>query len=476
MFDDNNDEIPLDEFGNPIYQSKIDPNDVPYADAMQLLKSINSRQQPQPIPLLQSLGKPANTAEEQDILSPIPQSKKQSVQQAKQLVDQSYGPSSAKAIIDSENPDNKVIDAGDAKTVASVENLKKLQEEANRGRSFNDAAQGFSMIGGSFASKDVRDDLGKLLDTKRAELDKPVKDYEQQIAIEKKDPNSPYSKGLKDYIKKSFGYEIKGDLSADDLKDTFLKPILTQYEGEEGRKSREFQKQLQVDALKANAAEKSADRRMQMDMMKDSKLQSQQQKSDMKNLDFASKQHDSILKTDAYKKLSIADEQLTSAESALRDPSGVKDVDVLYRVVRGFDPNSAVREGEIGLAKQAVGLMDSLNQQMSKLGSNPRAVPPQFIEGVKKLAEMNKQIAAKQYNRQMDGVIKNAKKRGLTEDDMSLIDPYYNSTFRSDAVGNDNSIGKQQTTVRVKKPDGTIGVIPVANLEKAKKQGYVEVK
>lgn len=485
MFDDNNDEIPLDEFGNPIYQSKIDPNDIPYADAMSLLKSINNRQQPQPIPLLQSLGKPANTAEEQDILSPIPQSKEKSLQKARQIINNPSGVSSAQALINSENPDNKVIDAGDSKTVSSVDNLKKLQDEAKSGRAMNDAAQGFSMIGGAFASKDVRDDIGKLLDTKRAELDKPTKDFEQQIALEKKDPNSPYSKGLKDYIKKSFGYEIKGDLSADDLKDTFLKPLLVQYEGEEARKSKEFIADQNNKAREASMREGALNRA-------DARFENNRRFADGESR-----------KADQYQENKIK----TYTNSALSSPEFKKAqetlgaVDRIAELAKDAKSNGGQSLAMLGpqIAKGIAGEVGVLTEQdVTRYINDPSLAGSLRDKLLKAKAGKLSEVSYDNLMRLTDIMQKKAKdardktyasyatrlarnSKDLTyEEAYKKMNPEY---LDGDSIPNLSSVSGKETnevksgnTVRVKKPDGTIGVIPIANLEKAKKQGYVEVK
>jgi hypothetical protein len=164
-------------------------------------------------------------------------------------------------------------------------------------------------------------------------------------------------------------------------------------------------------------------RRDNMILSREANASNKIEKQSMKNLDFAERQHDRITKSEPYKKMTTAEEQYVSAMSALKDPSGVKDIDVLYRTVRGFDPNSAVREGEIGLAQQGVSLKAVLENQMSRLGNNPRVIPKEFIEQVVKLAEVNRQVAQKQYGRHVDGIKKNALQRGLGEQDLDMIDP-----------------------------------------------------
>jgi len=219
------------------------------------------------------------------------------------------------------------------------------------------------------------------------------------------DPNSDVSKAFREYMASyakiaNVPVAISDKMSMADLQKTT------------GMLGNIVSAKMAQDAKKENLA-------MQREAMSADKAT----KINTKNLDFAERQHDRLIKSDAYKKISTAEEQYTSAMSALKDPSGVKDIDVLYRTVRGFDPNSAVREGEISLAQQGVSLKAQLENQMSKLGNNPRVIPKEFIQQVLKLAEMNRTIAQKQYNRHLSGIKKNALQRGLAESDLDLIDP-----------------------------------------------------
>lgn len=219
------------------------------------------------------------------------------------------------------------------------------------------------------------------------------------------DPNSDVSKAFREYMASyakiaNVPVAISDKMSMADLQKTT------------GMLGNIVSAKMAQDAKRENAA-----------LQRESMSADKATKINTKNLDFAERQHDRLIKSDAYKKISTAEEQYVSAMSALKDPSGVKDIDVLYRTVRGFDPNSAVREGEISLAQQGVSLKAQLENQMSKLGNNPRVIPKEFIQQVLKLAEMNRSIATKQYARHLSGIKKNALQRGLAESDLDLIDP-----------------------------------------------------
>lgn len=227
------------------------------------------------------------------------------------------------------------------------------------------------------------------------------------------DPNSDVSKAFRIYMR-SYAKMANVNVNIDD------RMSMADLQKTTGMLGNIVSAKMAQDARKDNLA-----------LMKGQKDEANKDKIERKNLDFAAQQHDRIIKSDAYKKMTVAEEQYLSAKSALENPSGVKDIDVLYRTVRGFDPNSAVREGEIGLAQQGVSLKAKLSNMMSRLGDKPRVIPPEFIKGVLELAAMNKQLGEKQYKRHLSGVIKNAKARGMNDVDMDMIDPLYGQTTES---------------------------------------------
>ena len=239
------------------------------------------------------------------------------------------------------------------------------------------------------------------------------------------DPNSDVSKAFRDYMR-SYAKMANVPVNIDD------RMSMSDLQKTTGMLGNIVSAKMAQDARKDN-----------MMLMKSNKEELNKDKNERKNLDFAAQQHDRIIKSDAYK-MTVAEEQYLSAKSALENPSGVKDIDVLYRTVRGFDPNSAVREGEIGLAQQGVSLKAKLSNMMSRLGDKPRVIPPEFIKGVLELAAMNKQLGEKQYKRHLSGVIKNAKARGMADVDMDMIDPLFGQTTESAPI---NAPAPQKTPV-----------------------------
>lgn len=159
----------------------------------------------------------------------------------------------------------KVLEFGQG-SVASLENLKNAQEQANQlktlgllGPAFENLGAGISgaISGGTYIPKPTGTEFYKNLG---AMGDQVLTDYKAQIEIEKHDPNSSYTKGLKDFIKKTYGYEIKGDISAKDLQDSVMKPLEKQWEQKLLDERTRDLKELQLKQMAESARERAADR------------------------------------------------------------------------------------------------------------------------------------------------------------------------------------------------------------------------
>lgn len=107
------------------------------------------------------------------------------------------------------------IQFGD-KTQASVDKLKKVQRSANADRAMGETARAVSEFADAMTGiKDYKSDKG-LYDRAIAGADKQVEQYKEQVAAEKTDPNSAYSTGMRDYMKR-FGVNVTGQASGADI-------------------------------------------------------------------------------------------------------------------------------------------------------------------------------------------------------------------------------------------------------------------
>lgn len=180
----------------------------------------------------------------------------------------------------------KVIDFGKG-SESSVANLKALQDKQKNSDDLAFYSKLGNTIGGalSHASPDVIKSNEKLIDEAAQGPTKDLERFHQRVAMEKKDPNSPYSQGLKDYIKKQYGMEIRGDISGEDLeKSGVMKQVADNYEKDKYQK---FQEKLQQDRL-AEQKEQAALRREEIGAYKDT------QRSDRLNRDEEKKKQNSI--------------------------------------------------------------------------------------------------------------------------------------------------------------------------------------
>ena len=134
-----------------------------------------------------------------------------------------------------------VLDFGQ-NTLASQQGLQEaqgrqndLQFLANMNRAGAQIAQGLSQspnkLDTSVADAVERQGKGQ------------VENYQQQVEFQKQDPNSSYSKGLKDYFKNNLKMEIRGDASAAELEK--IMPLAV----------REYEAKLERERLKQQRAE-----------------------------------------------------------------------------------------------------------------------------------------------------------------------------------------------------------------------------
>lgn len=120
-------------------------------------------------------------------------------------------------------------------------------------------------------------------------------------------------------------------------------------------------------------------------------------------------------------------QELTMLESAIKNPSAVKDTAALYSMVKSFDPESVVREGEVALAMQGTGAWDRANILFSKLkNGDTRVLTNQYLKQIEEYARQVQQIRDKNYRKNMDSRLGFAKDRlGLREGEEFYIDPLF---------------------------------------------------
>lgn len=107
------------------------------------------------------------------------------------------------------------IQFGD-KTQNTVENLKKVQGNVNQNKLNNEAGRAISEFANAMTGiKGRKADLSAW-DRRDQAADKQLVDHKEQIAAEKQDPDSAYSQGMRDYMKR-YGVNVSGKASGADL-------------------------------------------------------------------------------------------------------------------------------------------------------------------------------------------------------------------------------------------------------------------
>ncbi len=164
-----------------------------------------------------------------------------------------------------------------------------------------------------------------------------------------------------------------------------------------------------------------------------SKNEARLEKLDAKKQDFITQRYDNLSKSKPYQFMSKMSQAKNLIDDAIRDPSGVKDISALYAAIKAFDPDSAVKEGEIKLMGEARSTWGKLNSTFSKLGSKPRVLDKETLKQLQDVTNNIFKQSQQQYKMHTQPVLDQAKKRGIKEEDYSLIDPLYDSFKKTDA-------------------------------------------
>lgn len=157
------------------------------------------------------------------------------------------------------------------------------------------------------------------------------------------------------------------------------------------------------------------------------------EKLDAKKQDFITQRYDNLTKSKPYQFMAEMSQAKNLIDDAILDPSGVKDISALYAAIKAFDPNSAVKEGEIKLMGEARSAWGKLNSTFSKFGDEPRVLDKETLKQLQEVTNSIFKQSQQQYKIRVQPVLDQAKKRGIKEEDYSLIDPLYDSFKKMDA-------------------------------------------
>jgi hypothetical protein len=93
-------------------------------------------------------------------------------------------------------------------------------------------------------------------------------------------------------------------------------------------------------------------------------------------------ENDRTRKSPQYKDLSRVSDSVRRLEDAIKNPSGIKDIGVIFKYMKDLDPESTVRQSEIQLTQEAISKWNKLNIELSKY--NPSSSPMLLDERTKR--------------------------------------------------------------------------------------------
>jgi len=298
-------------------------------------------------------------------------------------------------------PPQKSIDFGDGQDRMAA--FMAAQEGANRGSLVGNLGQSANLIGSSIAHvKPVGQELFQKNIEQAQAMPGQVK---ETMALDKKDPNSPVSKGYRDYMKK-LGLEVKGDASAEDLE----KILPNVFKEKEMELARQNQKDMQADRLDARK-EEGKFRQAVLAV-------NRQTKEDQRGEEFARQVAPKVTGKE-YEKLMTLDSMTKQMDELVNKPNPQNDLALLYGFVRSLDPDSVVREGEISFVRNARSIPTTVKSSITR-GLKGEILTPKERENVKNFAINARNVQYGQWKTTAAPYLQQAKKRGV---DASLILP-----------------------------------------------------
>lgn len=354
------------------------------------------------------------------------------------------------------------VDFGGSPSIASLERLQQLQNQANEESRWLRFAQAFSQARAGMSGQS-EDRFSKGYDDDIKAAQSIPEQYKQQVAFEKEDPNSPISKGYRDLAKKVYDIDIQGSASAADIEKQFPQ-FANLKTAKEARLARSQDLKLRLAEIGSRNAERN-----------DMKLSADQNK-------WIEKTGDKMVKrSDTFSKIKKASAMI---DEAVRNPSAIGDMSALYSLISALDPASTVREGEVGLAKSAGGLIGRLEIGLKQLSTNPRLINKKSLNDIRATIKQLETLNDQEYGRMREMYYTQARARKIDEKRFSEFDPYYKPIEYNvpsvPKLPNKPEIESTKTQpnelVKVRLPDGRIGRIPKQNLDAAVSAGAQEIK
>lgn len=291
----------------------------------------------------------------------------------------------------------------------------------------------------SKTQQEKREKVKFAMDTEKGMMDLEKAKLQMNDAKAMQDPNSDLSKAWREAARTRFklaGVKIPANLISDTLPASKVKELFPSGD-------------IVDDLIRLKGMEESAAARREAKSERNQQVAQQQVDRYV--------QHTQDKFKDDVSKVKTGREGLAALESAVRNPSSVKDTAALYGMIKSFDPNSAVREGEIVLASKGQSYMDNMKTIFSKVGNNPRLLTSRYLKDVLAYAKEAQKAREASYREVMDTRLKYAKDRlGLPQGQEIFIDPLYEETKPKSAAPSsspfDPNKAKEELAKRKKGP------------------------
>jgi len=276
----------------------------------------------------------------------------------------------------------RILDFGSGykDTAANLEEQQNLRNLEFRN---NQLAKAGAQLGAAIAGVNTPD--LSLFDQNIKQADTVLSQYKERMEKEKVDPNSPLSKGMKQFMK-SFGFEVKGDASAEELMK--LSPIAERY----------YQSIENRELRKEQAIQRSEDNKFRWAQLAAQKELLKKEKADKSISDFTDKERALVGKSKPYVNYQNTVSKAASIRNAVANPSGYKDVAAIYAFMKALDPESVVRESEYATAAGVGSLTTKLQNALSRQVSGKTLTPEQRKELLSIAEEMEKVAGQNLYH------------------------------------------------------------------------------
>lgn len=337
-------------------------------------------------------------------------------------------------------------------TQNTVQGMQQAIDDKNSMQLVNRLGRAGDLIGAGIAGQGAKPAAQDIFNEQIKAGEDKVKDFEQITEQEKNDPKSQISKDYRDWLRDNFKVNVPTTVSAA----TAMKQTpyaVNQFMAQEAQKARHEDRKLQYDQMKLAREDKLDAKKEDKAFVQTTKLR---QEIDKQTKDVQ----------DVYDQ---RNQMVMGLEDAIERGNkgggkGFQDVAITYGFIKGRD-NSAVREGEISILKNAGSISDRLRRNLNAALSGQAYNKDDMRALVDLLKNENKQLT-NTYRKRVAPIIEQATKRGLSMEEV---------ISRPDIYGETVEKGKDSRDMPAKDDNGAPGKV-VKEQERFKTPGKSVVK